>query len=91
MNKAIVFIDQVGGKDCAYGNFGGDVVVHPNRSMATNCLFILVISCIMLRSSLPFLDIDHDPPLIIIQDVVAYIILWPWKLTITCMGQVLNL
>jgi hypothetical protein len=54
-------MSQVGGKPCAYINFvkfGGVGVLHYNKEMPTNTLFV-VVSLIYL----PFPDPDHDIPL----------------------------
>jgi hypothetical protein len=89
MNEAITFIDHVGFKDYAHGNFfkfGGGEVVHHGKPMVVDTLSIFVSSCLLIKSSLPFPKIKHDPPFIRVQNAVGYIILWPWKLTTTYMG-----
>jgi hypothetical protein len=77
-------MNQVGRKQCAYGNFvkfGGRGVLHHNKEMPTCALSVAVNVSLLATTSLPFLDLDHDTLLKTIGDAVGYIILWPWKLT----------
>jgi hypothetical protein len=73
-----------GCNNCAIGNFvkfrGGDAM-HFNHAMLEECISISITSCFLVGAHLPYLEPGHDPPLYIIDRVVGYIILWPWKLT----------
>jgi hypothetical protein len=89
MNEAIPLIDPVGFKDYAHGNFvkyGGGEAVHHGKPMVAYTLYVSTSSCLLARFALPFPETKHGPPLVRVQDVVEYIILWPWKLTSTYMG-----
>ncbi len=71
-------------KPCAYGNFvkfGGWVALHHNKGMSTNTLSVVMSSSLMVITSLPFPDLDHETPLHTIGNAIGYVILRPWNLT----------
>ncbi len=83
-NEAIVLVDQIGQKPCTYGNFvkfGGGFALHDNKGMLTNTLSIAMSSSLMVITSLPFPDLDHETPLRTMGNAIGYVILWPWNLT----------
>jgi hypothetical protein len=61
--------------------FGGGTTIHHNRSMLEEFLSIFITSRLIKGASLMFLEVDQDPPLRIIDDVVWDVMLWPSKLT----------
>jgi hypothetical protein len=73
-----------GRKDRAIRNFvkfGGGDVMHHNCTMPEKCIYVAITSCVLAGVHLPYLEHDHDLPFHIVDSVVGYIILWPWKLT----------
>jgi len=61
-----------------YGNFvkfGGGFALHHNKAMSANTLYVV------MSSSLPFLNLDHETPLHTIGNAIGYVIFWPWNLT----------
>jgi len=86
-NETITLMIQ-GKKPCGLGSFvkfGGGTVLHHNKPMLVDTLFVTMSSNLVDIVSLPFPNFDgEDIPLQIIGDVIGYIILWPWKLATPC-------
>jgi len=71
-------------KNCAINNFvkfGGGDAMHHNRAMPKECIYVSITSCLLAGVHLPYPELGHNPPLCIVDKIIGYIILWPWKLT----------
>jgi len=83
MNDCIIFSSS-GGKQCALGDFvkfGGEGVLHHNHSMLEHCFSVGITFCLIRGAHLPIPNLDHDPPLHIVEDTIGYFVFWPWKQT----------
>jgi hypothetical protein len=44
-------------------------------------MFVGIKSILVKGAYLPYPEVTHDPPLHNVDDVIGYIVLWPWNQT----------
>ncbi len=59
--------------------------MHHGFFFSKNFLFVAITNNLLKGVHLPCLNSSHDPPLYTIQDVIGYVVMWPWKHTSTCL------
>jgi hypothetical protein len=63
--------------------FGGGGIIHHGCLVLEIFLFVVITNNLLKGVHLPCPDSSHNPPLHIIQDVIRYVVMWPWKHNVT--------